>query len=75
MGALASAAMAWRSSDYGYYQRLMAAAAKVYATILKSIARSAPDRPTACPFLKPFIAFGPICPHFLPRSHTKECRC
>ena len=41
MGALASAAMAWRSADYGYYQRLMAGAAQVYATSLRSIARSA----------------------------------
>ena len=41
MGALASAAMAWRSTDYGYYQRLMAAAAKIYAISLQSIARCA----------------------------------
>ena len=43
VGALASAAMAWRSADYGYYQRLMAGAAQVYATSLRSIARSAPQ--------------------------------
>ena len=41
VGALASAAMAWRSADYGYYQRLMAGAAQLYAAALKSIARSA----------------------------------
>ena len=41
VGALASAAMAWRPTDYGYYQRLMAAAAQVYATSLRSIARYA----------------------------------
>ena len=39
VGALASAAMAWRSSDYGYYQRLMAGAAQVYALSLKNVAR------------------------------------
>ena len=41
VGALASAAMAWRSSDYGYYQRLMAGAAQVYALSLKNVARLA----------------------------------
>lgn len=41
MGALASAAMVWRSADYGYYQRLMAAAAQVYATSVRTIARCA----------------------------------
>ena len=33
--------MAWRSADYGYYQRLMAAAAQIYAKSLQSIARYA----------------------------------
>ena len=74
MGALASAAMAWRSSDYGYYQRLMAAAAKVYATSLRSIARSAPHRPTACTFLKPCYCLRPMRIDSLPRFHIKECR-
>ena len=37
--------MAWKSADYGYYQRLMAGAAQVYATSLRSIARSAPVNP------------------------------
>ena len=32
VAALASAALVWKQSDYGYYQRLMAAAAELYAT-------------------------------------------
>ncbi len=64
MGALASAAMAWRSADYGYYQRLMAGAAQVYATSLRSIARSAAPSPTLTAALSALMY---ACQHFVLR--------
>lgn len=39
VGALASAAIAWRDADYGYYQRLMAAASALYAASMKTLGR------------------------------------
>ncbi|CAL8470908.1 g10450 [Coccomyxa elongata] len=39
VGALASAAMVWRTADYGYYQRLMAAAAQLYDASLKTLGK------------------------------------
>lgn len=42
VGALASAAMVWRKADYGYYQRLMAAAAQLYDASLQTVARFVP---------------------------------
>jgi len=39
VGALASAAMVWRKADYGYYQRLMAAAAQLYDMSLRTLSR------------------------------------
>ena len=42
VGALASAAMVWRKADYGYYQRLMAAAAQLYDASLRTLGRCVP---------------------------------
>jgi hypothetical protein len=39
VGALASAALAWRQTDYGYYQQLMAAANQLYAASIVTLAR------------------------------------
>ena len=43
--ALASAAIVWKQSDYGYYQVLMAAAAELYATSKATIGSCAARSP------------------------------